>query len=165
MDETPKRQPKWATRALKGVSRPRPVPPPREAKRTNYIRIDKGKKRCAACITDENSVIQTELTYRNTRKVIEFLAPELEERGEYRAVLESTGNLWFKTYEVLEAHGVPVKLTNPLKTRAIAEARIKTDRHTARTLAHLLRADLIPECTRIYVKTFKSLSARAAALL
>lgn len=61
-------------------------------------------------------------------------------------MLESTGNLWLKTYEVLEEHGIPVKLANPLKTRAIAEARIKTDKLTARILAQLLRADLIPEC-------------------
>jgi len=33
-----------------------------------------------------------------------------------------------------------------LKTRAIAEAKIKTDTVDARTLAHLLRSDLVAEC-------------------
>ena len=33
-----------------------------------------------------------------------------------------------------------------MKTKAIAEARIKTDRLDARTLAHLLRSDLVAEC-------------------
>ena len=37
-------------------------------------------------------------------------------------------------------------LTNPLKTRAIAEARIKTDKLDASTLADLLRAGLVAEC-------------------
>jgi len=64
----------------------------------------------------------------------------------HHVVLESTGNLWHKTYEVLESNGIPVKLANPLKTRAIAEARIKTDKISTRIHAHLLRADLIPEC-------------------
>jgi len=37
-------------------------------------------------------------------------------------------------------------LANPLKTKAIASARIKSDKVDARILAHLLRTDLIPEC-------------------
>jgi len=38
-----------------------------------------------------------------------------------------------------------VKLAHPLKVKAIAEARIKTDSIDSETLAYLLRADLIPE--------------------
>jgi len=36
-------------------------------------------------------------------------------------------------------------LAHPFKTKAIASARIKSDSVDARILAHLLRADLIPE--------------------
>jgi transposase len=43
-------------------------------------------------------------------------------------------------------YGIGVKLANPLKTKAIAEARMKTDILDARTLAHLLRSDLVAEC-------------------
>jgi hypothetical protein len=39
-----------------------------------------------------------------------------------------------------------VVLASPLKTRAIASARIKTDKVDARILAHLLRGDLVAEC-------------------
>lgn len=83
-------------------------------KRTNYVGIDVGKKRCAECVTDEKGEILQELTYVNTRSGIEGLAETLASYGESAAVLESTGNLWLKTYETLEAHGVPVKLANPL---------------------------------------------------
>lgn len=38
-----------------------------------------------------------------------------------------------------------VRLANPYKTKAIASARIKTDRLSARIMAHLLRTDLIAE--------------------
>ena len=38
-----------------------------------------------------------------------------------------------------------VLLAHPLKVRAIADARIKTDKLDSEMLAHLLRADLIPE--------------------
>lgn len=41
---------------------------------------------------------------------------------------------------------VGVKLANPLKIKAIAEAKIKTYTLDARTLAHLLRSDLVAEC-------------------
>ena len=47
--------------------------------------------------------------------------------------------------EAFEKHGINVKLANPMKTKAIAEARIKTDKLDARTLAHLLRSNLIAE--------------------
>jgi transposase len=115
-------------------------------KRVYYVGIDIGKKRCAAYVTNDNGQVQRELIYRNTRTGITELAETLALHGECTAVVESTGNLWLKTYEVLEDNGVPVKLANPLKTRAIAEAKIKTDKISARILAHLLRADLIPEC-------------------
>ena len=84
------------------------------------------KKSCAACVTDKKGQVRRELTYRNTRTGITELAEILAGYGECTAMLESTGNLWLKTYETLEPHGVPVKLANPLKTRAIAQARIKT---------------------------------------
>jgi transposase len=38
-----------------------------------------------------------------------------------------------------------VHLAHPLKVKAIAEAKIKTDKIDARVLAHLLRSDLLPE--------------------
>jgi transposase len=41
------------------------------------------------------------------------------------AVYESTGDLWLKTYQALEKYNIDVKLANPLKTKAIAEARIR----------------------------------------
>jgi transposase len=58
-------------------------------------------------------------------------------------VLESTG-VWEFIYEGIEKKGFEAVLAHPLKVRAIAEARVKTDKVDAETLAHLLRADLIP---------------------
>ena len=63
-----------------------------------------------------------------------------------RAVVESTGNLWIPIHDRLEEHGFDVALSNPSKTRLIAEAKVKTDKVDARTLAALLRADMIPTC-------------------
>jgi transposase len=78
---------------------------------------------------------------------LEFARLMLEKYGQCKAVLESTGNMWLKTYEALEEAGIEeVKLANPAKTRVIAEARVKTDKIDCRILAHLLRADLIASC-------------------
>jgi len=59
------------------------------------------------------------------------------------AVLEATRN-WTVMHDWLEAHCGQVLLAHPMKLRAIAEARIKTDKIDATTLAELLRCDLIP---------------------
>jgi transposase len=47
-------------------------------------------------------------------------------------------------YDWLDQVADEVVLAHPLKVRAIADARIKTDKIDSETLAHLLRADLIP---------------------
>ena len=48
---------------------------------------------------------------------------------EDRVVMESTGSVWSNLYDLLEERKVPTVLANPLRTRAIASARIKTDNH------------------------------------
>jgi transposase len=124
---------------------PRPAPPAREVKRTNYVDIDVGKKRCAACATDEKGSILRELICINTRSGIESFAETLTVYGECSTVLESTGNIWLKTYEILEVYGIKVKLANLSKNRTIANARIKTDHTSSRALVELLRVNGLPE--------------------
>lgn len=60
------------------------------------------------------------------------------------AVLEATRN-WTVMHDWLEEHTGEVLLAHPMKLKAIAEARIKTDKIDATTLAELLRCDLIPQ--------------------
>ena len=59
-------------------------------------------------------------------------------------VLEATGS-WHAAYDALCAAGAQVKLAHPSHVKAIASARVKTDKIDARILAHLLRCDLVPE--------------------
>jgi transposase len=60
----------------------------------------------------------------------------------------------------LEERGLPVTLAHPLRTKAIASARIKTDELDAKTLAHLLRANLVPMA---YIPTIEEQEARDLA--
>lgn len=70
-----------------------------------------------------------------------FLAPL--HGGTITVAVEATSNYYWM-YETLEALGCTVKLAHPLKVRAIASARIKTDQIDAGVLCDLLRGDLLP---------------------
>lgn len=63
-----------------------------------------------------------------------------------RVVMESSC-VWYNIYEYLtEERNLDVILSNPIKTKAIASAKIKTDKIDAVKLADLLRGGYIPEC-------------------
>ena len=63
--------------------------------------------------------------------------------GPVQVAMEATRN-WQWLYDLLEENGIEPKLSHPLKTRAIASARIKNDKIDSKILAQLLRADLLP---------------------
>lgn len=65
--------------------------------------------------------------------------------GEDLAVAMEASYGWSYFYDEVKTLVKEIKMAHPLKTRAIAEARIKTDTLDAGTLAHLLRSDLIVE--------------------
>jgi transposase len=52
---------------------------------------------------------------------------------------------WQPLYDGLLGAGHDVRLAHPQKVKSIAEAKIKTDKIDSETLAHLLRAGLLPE--------------------
>ena len=88
--------------------------------------------------------IVKELDFNNNLQGINSLTSMLS--MDDHVVMESTGPYWLDLYNHLDDLHIPVVLANPLKTKAIASARIKSDKVDARTLAHLLRTNLIPEC-------------------
>jgi transposase len=102
---------------------------------------------CQAAILDEEGKLLDEIRFANTPEEIEEFSGKLSTfHDEVKAVVESTGNLWIQIHDRLEEHGFDVALSNPAKTRLIAEAKVKTDKVDARTLAALLRADMLPTC-------------------
>jgi transposase len=74
------------------------------------------------------------------RSIENFLAPFSDNA---HAVPEATRN-WTVMYDWLDEICDNVVLAHPLKVKAIAEAKIKTDKIDATILSHLLRADLVP---------------------
>lgn len=66
------------------------------------------------------------------------------DKSNSKMVIESCWN-WSKSYELAKDLVDEVILAHPLKIKAIASAKIKTDAIDSRTLAQLLKADLIPQ--------------------
>ena len=60
-------------------------------------------------------------------------------------VVEPVSQWYFYANLIQDNLGIEVKLANPLKVKAIASARIKTDKIDANVLCDLLRANLLPE--------------------
>ena len=107
-----------------------------------YVGIDLHRKRSQIAAVDGQG---TELLSRRVANEPEALKAILVELGgELQVALEATYG-WEWLAELLEAEGHELHLSHPLRTKAIAAARVKTDAVDARTLAHLLRADLLPE--------------------
>jgi transposase len=107
------------------------------------VGIDIGKMKCRAAIMDQGGSILDEFTFTNNHVGIESLASRLS--IDDRVVMESTGSVWTNLYNHLDEKHIHISLANPLKTKAIASAKIKNDKVDARILAHLLRSNLVAE--------------------
>jgi len=105
-----------------------------------YVGLDVHKKVCHATVMDERGEILKEGKFENTRWGFEGFFGRIDDA---EAAMEAS-YCWQPAYEWLENRGYEVKLAHPLKTRVIAEAKIKTDKTDSGALAHLLRLGWLP---------------------
>jgi transposase len=108
---------------------------------TRWVGIDLHRRRSQIAIIDE----QGELSMQ--RRIVtggETFTELLGDPHGAHVALEATYG-WEWLAELLEEAGYDVHLAHPLRTRAIAAARVKTDAIDAKTLAHLLRTGMLPE--------------------
>ena len=109
---------------------------------THYIGVDLGKQSSYFVVKDETGRLQGSMKVFNDSTVItQALLPY--RKFPCRAVMEATTNYYWM-YQVLTQWGCEVTLAHPLKTRAIADAKVKNDRLDANILCDLLRGGLIP---------------------
>jgi transposase len=108
-----------------------------------YIGLDVDKRFIEVCILDGSgkpafrgkaSCVREEL--------IRFAKAKLKRTDQ--VALESTTNTW-PVVEILRPFVARIVVGNPLKTKAIAEAKVKTDKVDAEVLAQLLRCNYLPE--------------------
>jgi transposase len=108
-----------------------------------YVGLDVHKRFTYGIIKDRDGNILAENRFNNGEEQFNnFL--ESFHPTETKIVMESTG-VWEWIYELLERFGYEVILANPIKTKAIASAKIKTDKIDASILSDLLRADLVAQ--------------------
>lgn len=105
------------------------------------IGVDFHKAYSHMTVLDTEGLVVKAGKVSNTAEAVRAFVAPYRENGQ--AVVEATRN-WTVMYDLLEAELQAVHLAHPLKVRAIAEARVKTDRIDSRILAHLLRCDLLP---------------------
>jgi transposase len=107
-----------------------------------YVALDVHKAYSQIAVEDEDGVLLRDERLENDPELIEEFSDSLPSRT--KMVLESSSS-WYWIYSLLsKRHNVI--LSNPIKTKAIASAKVKTDRIDALTLAELLRGGYIAQC-------------------
>jgi transposase len=108
---------------------------------TRWVGIDLHRRRSFVTAISEEGEVSLRRRIANDREA--FLELLGDPQGTHVAVEATYGWEWLA--DVLQDAGYELHLAHPLRTRAIAAARVKTDAVDAATLAQLLRAGLLPE--------------------
>jgi transposase len=111
-----------------------------------FVGMDVHKNYLQVAVLDEKGkILNNSRVDNNMIKVNEFF-DSLHPGNNTKIVMESSC-VWYNIYEYLsEERQLDVSLSNPFKTRAIASAKIKTDKLDAVKLADLLRGGYIAKC-------------------
>lgn len=106
-----------------------------------FIGLDVHKSVVEACVIDEEGKRLFRRRIDCTRAALLRFAEELTK--EDSVALEVTTNAW-AVADLLQPFVDRLVVSNPMKTKAIAEAKVKTDKVDAEVLAQLLRCDYLP---------------------
>jgi len=130
-----------------------------------YVGLDVHKRMIVACILDAAGKVVWTDRLGTTRHAIETFARHVLEPTDHVA-LEATTNCW-PIAALLKPFVESVTVSNPMATRAIAKAKVKTDKVDARVLAHLLRCNYLPSVWHPDEQTqrMRQLTGRRAALV
>ncbi len=107
-----------------------------------YFGLDVHKAFIQVCKLGKDGVVQANYRIDGDRTSIEKFAGSLKSNDS--VVIETTFNS-FAVYSILKDSKARVVVSDSNQVKAIAHARVKTDKVDAEVLARLLRADFIPE--------------------
>lgn len=106
------------------------------------VGLDVHKDAIEAAVVDDAGKLRRRVRFPCSREeLVRFAKRHLGPNA--RVALEATSHTW-SIVEVLRPFAAEVVVSNPLRTRVIAEAKVKTDKIDALVLAQLLRADYLP---------------------
>jgi len=108
-----------------------------------YAALDLHERTIQCVLKDNNGkVIRESKVGKDENRILEFLG------GTQASVVMESGYNHQHIYDLLKERGYDVTVAHPLMVKAIAYARVKSDKIDASMLADLLRAGMIP---RAYV--------------
>lgn len=130
-----------------------------------FVGIDIHKRVGEVAILDEQGKVLDRTTIAMERGYLETFATRVLKPTD-RVVVEATSNTW-AVVQILKPHVAEVVVSNPMHTKLIAQAKVKTDKVDAYVLAQLLRCDYLcrvwepDEATRL----LRELTGRRSALV
>lgn len=127
--------------------------------------LDIHKRVVEAIVLDDSGAVLHRERFACTRAELERFARD-RMGPTCRVALEATSNTW-PIVGILQPLVADVVVSNPMRTRAIAEAKVKTDRVDAMVLAQLLRADYLPQVWKpdTLTQSVRRLCTRRASLV
>lgn len=130
-----------------------------------FIGCDVHRRQITVCILGESGPVVGRYRIACTREAIVHFARRHLECTDH-LVLEATTHTW-ALVELLKPFVARVVVSNPMRTRVIAAAKVKTDRIDAQVLAELLRAGYLPVVWQPdpAIRRLRSLTHRRAGLV
>ena len=130
-----------------------------------YVGLDVHKRVVEACLVDHAGKVVERERFALSRHALQLFATKILRPANHVA-LEATTNCW-AVADVLRPHVAHVLVSNPMATKAIAQAKVKTDKVDAHVLAQLLRCDFLPEVWQPDEATrrLRELTGRRSALV
>lgn len=126
--------------------------------------MDLHKSTSTFCVkTKEGEIVRQAKILTDRSQVTEFIRSL---KAELSVVLEPVSQ-WYVYADLLQNLGCDVHLAHPMKVKAIASARVKTDEIDASVLCDLLRGNLLPEAyfSSKEVRSWKEVVRHRASVL
>lgn len=109
-----------------------------------YIGMDLHKKTSNFCAMTKEGEILRECKIPTVPQEVEKFINSFGKQEDLKIVLEPVSQSGFYA-DLLESLGVEIHLAHPKRVKAIAFAKVKTDKIDAKVLADLLRSNMLPE--------------------
>jgi len=107
-----------------------------------FVGLDIHKEEIQGCVINDQGEVISNQRFLNTTKALDYF---LEKQDKDTAFVMEACGMYEPIYDRIEEQGYEVTLAHPLKVKAIAYSKKKTDEIDAKILADLLRVKLIPE--------------------
>lgn len=151
----------------------RPMGPPRLATEPEpactelFVGLDLHKNTSTLCIKTQEGKEMLSRKIPTDKDAMTQLIIALKDKCADISLAMEPVSQWYFYADLLQSPDIDVRLAHPMRVKAIASARVKTDKIDAAVLADLLRANLLPEAyfSPIHVRAWKERCRFRASLV